>query len=50
VITQDSPVIVEPNPLHLLVEPVTDWNVEVGDFAVVERVTVRRVVEGVFIV
>jgi hypothetical protein len=33
-----------------LVKPVADWDVEVGNFAVVEYVALRRVVEGVLIV
>jgi hypothetical protein len=38
------------DPFCLLVESIADWNVEVGNFAVVERVTGRGLVEGVFVV
>jgi hypothetical protein len=49
-VTQDSTVFVELNPLCLLIEPVTNWDVEVCDFAVIECVAGGRFVEGVLIV
>jgi hypothetical protein len=50
VVARDGTVVVEADPLCLLVESVAHWNVEVGDFAIVEYVAGGGVVEGVLIV
>jgi hypothetical protein len=49
-ITRDRTVVIEPNPLHLLVKPVPDWDVEIGDLAIVKGVASGGIVEGVLVV
>jgi hypothetical protein len=50
VVTRDGAIIIEPDSLRLLVESIADWDVEVGDFAIVEHVTGGRLVESVLVV
>jgi hypothetical protein len=49
VIARDHAVVVEVDPLHLLVYPVTHWDVEVADLPLVGHEVFGRMVESVFI-
>jgi hypothetical protein len=50
VITRDSSVVIEADPLGLLVKTVTHWDMEVHNFAIVECVASWRLIEGILIV
>jgi hypothetical protein len=50
VITWDSPIVIEPDPLCFLVEPVTNQDMEVGDLTIVECVAGGGLVESVLVV
>jgi hypothetical protein len=50
VVPRRGAIVVEVDPLGLLVEPIADWDVEVGDFAIVECVAGWGLIERVFIV
>jgi hypothetical protein len=49
-ISQDGPIVVEADPLGLLIQPIAHWNVEVWDLAVVEGVSSRWLIKGVLVV
>jgi hypothetical protein len=50
VVARDCAIVVEANPLCLLIEPIADRDVEVGNLAIVEDVAGGGCVEGVLVV
>jgi hypothetical protein len=48
-VPRDHAIVIEANPLCLLIEPITHWDVEIADLPVVEYEAGRRMVEGIFI-
>jgi hypothetical protein len=50
VVTKYGPIVVESDPLGLLVESVAHWDMEVGDLPIVECVACGRLVKACFIV
>jgi hypothetical protein len=49
-IAGDGAIVIEVDPLGLLVQPVADWDLEVSDFPIVELVSGGWLIEGLFIV
>jgi hypothetical protein len=47
---RNGAIVVELDPLCLLVQPIAHWDVEVGDLAVVKHEPFRCMIEGVFVV
>jgi hypothetical protein len=43
-------IVVESDPFSLLVQPITDGDLKVSDFPVIDLVPLRWVIEGLFIV
>ena len=49
-ITGYCAVFVESDPLSLLVQPIADGDLKVGDFSIVDLISLRWVIEGLFVV
>jgi hypothetical protein len=44
-VTRDGAIIIEPDPLHFLIEPTANWDVEVRDLPVIEDVACGWLIE-----